>query len=165
MASFDVMPEVQLYQPAELGDALNLADELGEDGWLLGGGQDTYGWLKDRAKQPTAMIDLNGIEALRGIRDTDDGPSVGSSSHHEFLTQLTMPGDDWLERFWNPTLLIQGRIAVVWTQYDFYRNGQFSHCGIDAFSLLKTADGWKIAGTTYTAETTGCPESPLGPPR
>ena len=56
MASFDVMPEVQLYQPAELGDALNLADELGEDGWLLGGGQDTYGWLKDRAKNPAALL-------------------------------------------------------------------------------------------------------------
>ena len=25
--------------------------------------------------------------------------------------------------------------------------------------------GWKIAGTTYTVESTGCPESPLGPPR
>ena len=80
MASFDVMPEVQLYQPAELGDALNLADELGEDGWLLGGGQDTYGWLKDRAKQPRAMIDLNGIEALRGIRDTDDGLEIGAAT-------------------------------------------------------------------------------------
>ena len=80
MASFDVMPEVQLYQPVELGDALNLADELGEDGWLLGGGQDTYGWLKDRAKQPTAMIDLNGIEALRGIRDTNDGIEIGAAT-------------------------------------------------------------------------------------
>ena len=80
MASFDVMPEVQLYQPLELGDALNLADELGEDGWLLGGGQDTYGWLKDRAKQPTAMIDLNGIEALRGIRDTNDGIEIGAAT-------------------------------------------------------------------------------------
>jgi len=74
------MPEVQLYQPVELGDALNLADELGEDGWLLGGGQDTYGWLKDRAKQPTAMIDLNGIEALRGIRDTNDGIEIGAAT-------------------------------------------------------------------------------------
>ena len=46
MASFDVMPEVQLYQPAELDDALNLADDLGTDGWILGGGQDTYDWLK-----------------------------------------------------------------------------------------------------------------------
>ena len=46
MASFDVMPDVQLYQPAELNDALNLADRYADDGWLLGGGQDTYGWLK-----------------------------------------------------------------------------------------------------------------------
>ncbi len=80
MASFDVMPEVQLYQPVELGDALNLADELGEDGWLLGGGQDTYGWLKDRAKQPKAMIDLNGIETLRGIRDSGDGIEIGAAT-------------------------------------------------------------------------------------
>ena len=73
MASFDVMPNVQLYQPAELDDALSLAGQLGEEGWLLGGGQDTYGWLKDRAKQPQAMIDLNGIESLRGIREIADG--------------------------------------------------------------------------------------------
>lgn len=99
------------------------------------------------------------------IRDTDEGPRVGRSSHQDFLDQLTMPGDDWLERMWNPTITIHGRLAMVWTPYDFYRNGQFSHCGIDAFSLLKTADGWKIAGTTYTVESTGCPESPLGPPR
>ena len=80
MASFDVMPELQLYQPAELDDALNLANELGEDGWLLGGGQDTYGWLKDRAKQPKAMIDLNGIEALRGIRERDGGLEIGAAT-------------------------------------------------------------------------------------
>ena len=80
MASFDVMPDVQLYQPVELADALSLADELGPDGWLLGGGQDTYGWLKDRAKQPRAMIDLNGIEALHGIRDTDDGIEIGAAT-------------------------------------------------------------------------------------
>ena len=80
MASFDVMPEVQLYQPVELDDALKLADELGGDGWLLGGGQDTYGWLKDRAKQPRAMIDLNGIEALQGIRKTGDGIEIGAAT-------------------------------------------------------------------------------------
>jgi xanthine dehydrogenase YagS FAD-binding subunit len=80
MASFDVMPEVQLYQPVELDDALNLADELGRDGWLLGGGQDTYGWLKDRAKHPRAMIDLNGIEALKGIRETNDGLEIGAAT-------------------------------------------------------------------------------------
>ena len=80
MASFDVMPEVQLYQPVELDDALNLADELGKEGWLLGGGQDTYGWLKDRAKHPRAMIDLNGIEALKGISETNDGLEIGAAT-------------------------------------------------------------------------------------
>lgn len=78
MASFDVMPDTQLYQPVELDDALELAARLGQSGWLLGGGQDTYGWLKDRAKNPQAMIDLNGIEALKGIRETADGVEIGA---------------------------------------------------------------------------------------
>ncbi len=99
------------------------------------------------------------------IRDSDDGPRVGSSTHREFLDQLTTPGADWLERLWNPTVLVHGSMAVVWAEYDFHRDGAFSHCGVDAFSLFKTADGWKIAGTTYTVEPTGCPESPLGSPK
>ena len=80
MASFDVMPDVQLYQPVALDDALNLADQYGKDGWILGGGQDTYGWLKDRAKHPQAMIDLNGIEELNGIRASDDGIEIGATT-------------------------------------------------------------------------------------
>lgn len=80
MASYDVMPDVQLYQPAAIDDALQLADRFGRDGWILGGGQDTYGWLKDRAKHPKAMIDLNGIDALRGIRQIDDGIEIGAAT-------------------------------------------------------------------------------------
>jgi xanthine dehydrogenase YagS FAD-binding subunit len=80
MASFDVMPDVQLYQPAELDDALNLADQHGDKGWILGGGQDTYGWLKDRAKHPQAMIDLTGIDALRGVRETSNGIEIGATT-------------------------------------------------------------------------------------
>ncbi len=80
MPSYDVMPDVQLFQPAEVADALSLVDRYGKDGWLLGGGQDTYGWLKDRAKHPAALIDLNGIEALHGIRETDDGIEIGATT-------------------------------------------------------------------------------------
>ncbi|NOX68593.1 MAG: xanthine dehydrogenase family protein subunit M [Gammaproteobacteria bacterium] len=80
MPSYDVMPDVPLFQPAEIGDALNLVEQFGKGGWVLGGGQDTYGWLKDRAKQPTALIDLNGIEALHGIRQTDDGLEIGATT-------------------------------------------------------------------------------------
>ena len=80
MASYDVMPDVQLYQPAAIDDALSLADRFKDDGWLLGGGQDTYGWLKDRAKKPKALIDLSGIESLSGIRETEDGIEIGAAT-------------------------------------------------------------------------------------
>ena len=83
MSSHDVMPDMDLYQPLQVEDAVALADRLGSRGWLLGGGQDTYGWLKDRAKTAEALIDLNGIESLRGIRETDDGIEIGA------LTTLT----------------------------------------------------------------------------
>ncbi len=83
MPSHDVMPEMDLFQPLQIDDALALADRLGDRAWLLGGGQDTYGWLKDRAKTAEAMIDLNGIESLRGIRETADGIEIGA------LTTLT----------------------------------------------------------------------------
>ena len=46
---------------------------------------------------------------------------------------------------------------------DFWVDGKFSHCGIDIFDLVKTAEGWKISGLTYTVERTGCAPSPLGP--
>jgi xanthine dehydrogenase YagS FAD-binding subunit len=83
MPSHDVMPNMELYQPVQVEDALQIADRLAERGWLVGGGQDTYGWLKDRAKTADAMIDLSGIEALRGVRETADGIEIGA------LTTLT----------------------------------------------------------------------------
>ena len=78
MPSHDVMPNMELYQPVQVEDALAIADRLAERGWLVGGGQDTYGWLKDRAKSADALIDLSAIESLRGIRETADGIEIGA---------------------------------------------------------------------------------------
>jgi hypothetical protein len=72
--------------------------------------------------------------------------------------------DTWLERIWKPVVMEHGEVAVVWAEYDFHLNGKFSHCGVDSFSLIKTASGWKISGISDTRETTGCAPSPLGPP-
>ena len=83
MPSHDVMPNMELYQPVQVEDALEIASRFADRGWLVGGGQDTYGWLKDRAKEVDALIDLSGIESLRGVRETDDGIEIGA------LTTLT----------------------------------------------------------------------------
>lgn len=83
MTAYDVMPDIELFQPVSVEDAAALAERLGRDGWVLAGGQDTYGWLKDRARHPRAMIDLAAVEELRGIRESGDGLSIGA------MTSLT----------------------------------------------------------------------------
>ncbi len=95
MAAHDVMPDMELFQPVTVEDAAALAARLGSNGWLLAGGQDTYGWLKDRAKHPQALIDLSGIENLQGIRETSNGITIGA------MTTLTEVSGDPLirERF------------------------------------------------------------------
>ena len=79
----DMMPQFALFQPSDIENALELLDKYGERGWILAGGQDSYDWFKDRAKRPEAVIDLNSIADLHGIRETDDGIEIGA------LTTLT----------------------------------------------------------------------------
>lgn len=79
----DMMSAFELYQPADLDNALDLAKRFGQDGWLLAGGNDSLDWFKDRIKQPKAVIDLSGVAELKGVRETGDGIEVGA------LTTLT----------------------------------------------------------------------------
>jgi hypothetical protein len=83
-------------------------------------------------------------------------------SNEEYFAQLQAMKETPRERIWNPEVRVHGQIATVWAPYDFWRDGKFSHCGIDAFDLIKTDEGWKISGGSYTLESK-CDPSPLGP--
>jgi hypothetical protein len=37
-----------------------------------------------------------------------------------------------------------GPLAIAWTPYRFYLNGQFSHCGVNSFQLVRINSEWKI---------------------
>ncbi len=72
---------------------------------------------------------------------------------------------DFVERGWNGVATLSGAIATVRLPYDFYRNGAWSHCGVDVFSLVRTDAGWRIAALTYTVEQPPvCDPHPDGPP-
>ena len=77
MPSHDVMPNMELYQPVQVEDALEIANRYADRGWLVGGGQDTYGWLKDRAKSADALIDLvkefTGNDISKNLQSSDFG--------------------------------------------------------------------------------------------
>ena len=74
----DMMPGFELYQPTQLEDALALLDRYGKDGWKMAGGNDSLSWFKERVKRPKAVIDISGIVALKGVRETADGIEIGS---------------------------------------------------------------------------------------
>ena len=99
---------------------------------------------------------------FHAMRMRDGKPEIRSLSNEEYLAQLKASQQKMRERMWNPEVRIHGLIATVWTPYDFWIDGKFSHCGIDAFDLIKTEEGWKLAGGVYTLETK-CAPSPLGP--
>lgn len=61
------------------------------------------------------------------------------------------------ERYWNPVVHVRGSLAVVWTPYEFWRDGKTSHCGVDVFELAKQAGAWKIGNVMYTVEPDACP--------
>jgi xanthine dehydrogenase YagS FAD-binding subunit len=74
----DVMPVFELFQPASVDDAVKLLDTHGTDAWVLGGGMDSFDWLKDRSKRVTVVVDLSQIADLRGIKEVDGGLEIGA---------------------------------------------------------------------------------------
>jgi hypothetical protein len=69
------------------------------------------------------------------------------------------------ERGFHPTVLVSGPVAMVWLPYDFYRDGKWSHCGVDVFTLLKTGTDWRIATVVWSVEQPpACSPHPDGPP-
>ena len=48
------------------------------------------------------------------------------------------------ERLSGMDIKIDGDLATAWTPYSFYYNGAQSHCGANAFTLVRMAGDWKI---------------------
>ncbi|MEX2468098.1 MAG: nuclear transport factor 2 family protein [Gemmatimonadota bacterium] len=70
-----------------------------------------------------------------------------------------------IERMWSPVVMRRGPVATIWTPYDFYNGEEFSHCGIDAATLLREDGAWKIVGLSWTRdEPPRCDLHPDGPP-
>jgi hypothetical protein len=99
---------------------------------------------------------------FHAMRMRDGKPDARAFSNEEYFATLQAGDQKMRERMWNPEVRVHGLIATVVAPYDFWIDGKLSHCGIDAFDLIKTEEGWKLAGGVYTIESK-CEPSPLGP--
>ena len=69
------------------------------------------------------------------------------------------------ERGFRPEARVSGRLAVVWMPYDLYLDGQWSHCGVDTFIMLRLDTGWRIASMAWSVDQPPiCEKHPDGPP-
>lgn len=99
---------------------------------------------------------------FHAMRLRNGKPDVHAFANEEYFSDLQASKQSMRERIWDPDVRIHGLIASVTAPYDFWIDGKLSHCGTDTFDLIKTEEGWKIAGGVYTVETQ-CAPSPLGP--
>lgn len=119
--------------------------------------------MRSRSAKDFAEI-LTSQGQLHGYSETEDGLQIVSVSYDEYVSSLQSGEGQLVERMWDADVQVHDRLATLWAPYDLYIDGQFSHCGIDVFTLLKTADGWRISGGVFSMEKTGCDDHPLGPP-
>ena len=54
------------------------------------------------------------------------------------------PENTYLEKLLSYTIKVDGNLASVWTPYEFYLNGKFSHCGANSFQLFNNNGKWEI---------------------
>lgn len=78
----------------------------------------------------------------------------------EFLPAIAAAPEPLVERMWSPEVRIDGDLASLWAPYEFHRGARFSHCGTDAFQLVRAGGAWRIAALSYTVQREGCPPAP-----
>jgi len=88
-----IPPPFEYHAPHSVGDALALLSTLGEDAKLLAGGHSLLPMMKLRFAQPSALIDLNRIPELRGIREERGLIRIGAMTTENELIASKMLQD------------------------------------------------------------------------
>jgi hypothetical protein len=94
---------------------------------------------------------------LQTIEEKDGKVSVRTEDIKEFADFIgTQKQGDADERISFDMVKTDGALAIAWTPYQFYYKGQFSHCGVDSYQLVRVKGEWKIQYIIDTRRMTNC---------
>ncbi|GMQ31274.1 nuclear transport factor 2 family protein [Algoriphagus confluentis] len=95
---------------------------------------------------------------MQTVISKPEGSEVGSNGVADFVKRIaTTPETTTLdEQILDYQIKVDGTMASAWTPYKFYVNGNFSHCGVNSFQLVKKAEGWKIVYIIDTRRKENC---------
>ena len=116
------------------------------------------GMKSKNADQVAAAFYSEGL--MQTVQAKPDGSNVGTNTVADFVKRIaTTPAETTLdERILDYQIKVDGTMASAWTPYRFYVNGNFSHCGVNSFQLVKMKEGWKIVYIIDTRRKEPCEE-------
>ncbi|WP_036841292.1 nuclear transport factor 2 family protein [Polaribacter sp. Hel_I_88] len=90
--------------------------------------------LHKEVKIQTTSTDKKGLRILK----TEPAATLLSSVANK------KPENIYFEKLLSYNIKVDGNLASVWTPYEFYVNGNFSHCGANSFQLFYNNNEWEI---------------------
>jgi hypothetical protein len=99
----------------------------------------------------TSAIDVDARMVSASMRGGVPVANVGNV--RAWLSGVANAREVLNERIWDVEIRIDGTLATAWMQYDFHVGERFSHCGVNAMQLVRTASGWKIVNVADSRRT------------
>jgi hypothetical protein len=149
-ASAACAPRVAPIQPAGHQPAEEAAVLAAMDAYMLEISANDLAAM-DARQMPEGMT-------YRHVAREDGGWDVVANANAYWVAPERADGRSYRERYWSPTVMIRGAMAVVWAPYEFRIDGATTHCGVDVFSFARIDGEWKVSNSMWTVEPNACAE-------
>lgn len=104
---------------------------------------------------------LSGATLQTIAKNKEGAVSVRTDDMGKFAASVTKyPAFTLDERLSGMEIKIDAELATAWTPYVFYLKEAKSHCGVNAFTLVKVNGNWKIQNIIDTRRKENCPDLP-----
>ena len=120
--------------------------------------EDLFIGMKQGDSSLVSSLFRKDVRMLTSYTSPEGQPLLKEGSLQDFLIAIGTPHPNvWNEKIWNTEVRIDDNLAQVWTDYAFYVDDRFSHCGVDAFQLTRDANGvWRIINLVDTRRKEPC---------
>ncbi len=86
-----IPPSFEYHAPGSVDDAIALLSQYGDEAKILAGGHSLLPMMKLRFAEPEHLVDLNNIEALKGVCEDGDTIVIGSmTSENEIIASTIL---------------------------------------------------------------------------